>query len=569
MPDLPTTPEELLTWEWPQFDPFAVELAGRPLSQDNLSQWLLDWSRLRDCMDELSYRLNVATTVNTADATAQKRLQNFYDTIYPTAMQADQVLKQKLLASGLEPAGYDVALRNMRAAADLYRPENLELLAEEQKLNTRYDSIIGAQSVQWDGKEMTVTQLRPVYQEMDRSRREQAWRLGSQRQLADRQSLNTLWQELFALRQRIAANAGKPNFRAYRWQQLNRFYYTPEDCKQFHRAIEEVVVPAANRVYRRRQERLGLASLRPWDLFVDPHGRPPLHPFDTVEQLKTGASAIFHRVDPQLGAYFEVMRDENLLDLDNRANKAPGGYSTIFPMSRRPFIFMNAVGIDDDVQTLLHEGGHSFQDFEMYVIPYSHLREIPMEFAEVASMSMELLTSPYLAREWGGFYSRSEAARALIEHLEWDITFWPSMAAIDAFQHWAYENPELALNPAACDETYFNLHSRFLPGVDWSGLEDILATRWQRVLHIYQLPFYMVEYGLAQLGAVQIWRNALADQAGAVAAYRHGMALGNSLPLPQLYQAAGARLAFDAAALNEAVTLMESKIQELETLAEN
>jgi len=561
---LPSTPKELLTWTWPQFEPIAKELMAVPLTAENVNQWLLDWSRLKDCLDEMHNRLYIATTVNTADEAAAQALKNYLDTIYPHVQETNNALRRKLLDSGLEPEGFEMALKNMRAQVDLFRSENVPLLAEGQKLDTEYDAIFGAQTVQWEGNEVTVTQLHPVYLDPDRTRRERAWRLASERILADRQKINELWQKYLTLRMKIAANAGKPDYRAFRWQDLKRFDYTPDDCLRFHRAIEEVVVPAAGRIYERRRNRLGVETLRPWDIYVDPASRQPLHPFDSVDELKAKVGAIFHQVDPQLGAYYDDMVHENLLDLENRKNKAPGGYSAPFPMVRKPFIFMNAVGIHDDVQVLLHESGHCFHDYETAGIPYSQLRDVGMEFAEVASMGMELLASPYLEARRGGFYTPQEAARARIDLLESDITFWPYMSVVDAFQHWVYTNPQLAMDPAACDETYAGIYRRFMPGVDWSGLEDAMATRWQRQLHIHQIPFYYVEYGLAQLGAVQVWRNALKDQAAALKAYRHALSLGGSVPLPELYQAAGACLAFDAGTLGEAVALMESKIMELE-----
>ncbi len=566
MLSLPTDPQELLTWTWPQFEPAVQEILAANLTAENVKEWMLDWSRLKDCLDELYARLYVATTVNTADEAARKRLDNFFDTVYPSGMEANQAIKQKLLASGLEPEGFEVALRNMRAEADLFRQENLPLLAEEQKLVSEYDAIFGAQTVEWDGKEVTVSQLRPVYLETDRARREKAWRLASERYLADSEAISALWRKFLPLRLKIAANAGRPDYTTYRWQQLLRFDYTPADCIKFHEAIEKVVVPAASRIYERRRQKLGVDTLRPWDIYVDPLGRPPLHPFDRVDELVTKTAAIFHQVDPQLGGYFDLMVRENLLDLENRKNKAPGGYSTPYAMVRKPFIFMNAVGLHDDVQTLLHEGGHSFHVYETAGIRYSQLLEIGMEFAEVASMGMELLASPYLEASRGGFYTPAEAARARIELLEEEITFWPYMAVVDAFQHWVYANPVKAMDPAQCDAAYAQLYRRFMPGVDWSGLEDSMVTRWQRQLHIHENPFYYVEYGMAQLGAVQVWRNALSDQTGAVRAYRHALSLGGSVTLPELYQAAGARLAFDAGTLGEAVALMESKIEELERI---
>jgi oligoendopeptidase F len=420
--------------------------------------------------------------------------------------------------------------------------------------------------VEWRGKEVTLTQLVPVYMETDRSTREQAWRLASQRWLADREVINAIWLKLLGVRRQLAENAGLPDYRAYRWCQLLRFDYTPDDCKRFHQAIEQVVVPAALRIYEKRRQQLGVETLRPWDLDVDPLGRAPLKPFETVTELKEKTAAIFHRVDPQLGEYFDIMRRENLLDLDNRKNKAPGGYCTDFPIARRPFIFVNSVGRHDDVQTMLHEGGHAFHVFECHRLPYYQQIYAPIEFMEVASMGMELLASPYLNRQDDGFYSAGEAARARIEHLEGIIQFWPYMAVVDAFQHWVYENPVAAADPANCDACWGELWQRFMPGVDWSGLEQERMTGWHRKLHIHEVPLYYVEYGLAQLGAVQVWSKALNDQAGAVASYRRALALGNMVTLPELFAAAGARFAFDEGTLSEAVFLIERTIDTWERL---
>jgi oligoendopeptidase F len=369
------------------------------------------------------------------------------------------------------------------------------------------------------------------------------------------------------VRRQLAANAGSPDYRAYRWQQLLRFDYTPEDCAAFHEAIEREVVPAAERAYERRRQRLGLAALRPWDLDVDARGRAPLRPFTQVADLEARCAAILDRVDPELGGQFAVMRREGLLHLDNRKGKAPGGYCTAFPLAERPFIFMNAVGLHDDVNTVLHEAGHAFHDFHIFGardLPYHQQWEIGMEIAEVASMSMELLAAPYLPASEGGFYTDQDAARARVEHLESILYFWPFMAVVDAFQHWAYTHPDDAADAANCDATWSGLWCRFMSGVDWSGLADEMADGWRQRLHIFQVPFYYVEYGLAQLGAVQVWRNALSDQAGAVAAYRQALALGGTAALPDLYAAAGARFAFDAPTLREAVTLIEQTIGQLD-----
>lgn len=560
---LPVSLEELINWDWSRFAPFYADLAERPLSPATLESWMQDWSQISKHVDELYNRTYVAVTGNTADPALEKRLHNFMDDIYPQASAAEQKLKDRLLDSGLEPGNFAVQLRNMRADRELFQEANLPLLAEEHKLDNAYDKIIGAQTVQWGGQEVTIESLTVQYKDPDRTIRQKAWELEMQRRLQDRQAINENWQKLLKLRQQIAANAGFENYRDYRWKQLRRFDYTPEDSKRFGNAIEEVVVPAASRIYARYCQRLGVDSLRPWDRYADTSGRPPLQPFQTVEELKHKTSAIFHQVDPQLGGYFDVMIAEDLLDLDNRKNKAPGGYCTAFALAGKPFIFTNAVGIHDNVQTLLHEGGHSFHVFESNHLPYFAQWEPPMEFAEVASMSMEFLGMPYLTQDQGGFYSGEEAARAFLENLEYSILFWPYMAVVDGFQHWVYENPSLAADPAQCDAAWGRLWDRFLPGEDWRGLEDEKVTGWHRKGHIHGVPFYYVEYGLAQLGAVQVWRNSLADPRQAVVDYRKALSLGGTRPLPELFQAAGARLAFDASILREAIDLMEGKIDEL------
>jgi oligoendopeptidase F len=399
---------------------------------------------------------------------------------------------------------------------------------------------------------------------VDRAEREQAWRLISDRQLADRAAINEVWRKLMDLRGKIAANAGCATYRDYIWPLRQRFDYTPEDCARFHNAIEEAVVPVARWIYNRRRERLGLDTLRPWDVDAVLPGDVPLHPFGNDEELVARAEAMLGKVDPIFGEQFATMRREDLLDLMSRKGKANGGYCTSFPITGRPFIFMNAVGLADDVRVVLHEAGHAFHTFATTDLPYRDLRDSPTEFAEVASMSMELLASPYISAEHGGFYADPQAAaRARREHLEKIILLWPYIAVVDAFQHWIYNNHELGSEPIACDAVWGQLWDRFMPGVDWGGLLDEKVTGWQRKLHIHRIPFYYIEYGLAQLGAVQVWRNSLRDQAAATAAYRKALSLGGSVPLPELFSTAGARFAFDTATMKEAVDLIQEQIAAL------
>jgi oligoendopeptidase F len=569
--NLPSTPEALIHWTWAEIEPHYRSLQACQLSETNLVQWLTDWSRLGEKVDELYARLSVATSINTADKQADTRMRRFLESVFPNVMAAEQQLKGMLLASGIEPQGFEIPLRNMRSEADLFRQDNLALLAEERKYAIEYDKICGAQTVNWRGAETTLTRLAMVFETPEREQREKAWRLKAERQLADRAVINALWQKFMDIRARIAQNAGKPSFREYAWQQKLRFDYSPQDCKSFLQAIEQVGVPAATRIYEKGKHLLGLPVLRPWDL-VDgwfsrpspPPGYEAPRPFQTIDELKRGVSAIFHQVDPVLGGYFDHMVAEGLTDLENRKNKAPGAFCTSYSSVRKPFVFVNAVGTHADVATTLHESGHAFHVFETAGLPYLQQLNVPMEFAEVASMGMELLASPYLTKEYGGFYTQAEAACARIEHLEGMILFWPFMAVVDAFQQWVYENPQQGRDPRQCNGKWGELWERFIPGVDWSGLEQFRDTGWHRKLHIHQLPFYYVEYGLAQLGAVQIFGHALQDQRQAVADYRHALSLGGTVTLPELFRAGGAHFGFDVEILKQSIDLMENVITELE-----
>lgn len=560
---LPKDARLALDWNLEQYAPFNQALLDTQVTAENLSEWLTNWSHLMNLVGEVYSRLSVAVDIDTTDSEAEKRYLSFLQNVLPDLLKVNNQLNIKLVESGLEPENFEVPLRNMRVAVEIFRDENVPIQTELQQLGNEYDKILGAQTIMWEGEEKTIAQMRPVFMQNDRTKREEAFQLIHERQIQDRQALNDLWVKMFKLRQQMARNAGFDNFLEYQWKNMNRFDYTPEDSRSFHAAIEQVVVPAAERLHERRRQELGVDTLRPWDTEVDPQGREPLRPFNDEGTLKEGTSSIFNQVDPELGAYFQAMRDENLLDLANRKGKAPGGYCTSFDLMHKPFIFMNAVGVHDDLQTMLHEAGHAFHVFETASLPYHQQGEVPMEFAEVASMAMELLAAPYLVKDKGGFYSADESARARTEHLEGSILFWPYMAVVDAFQHWAYTSGDAALDPANCDAKWAELWQRFMHGVDYSGLEEWVKTGWHRKLHIFRVPFYYIEYGLAQLGAVQVWANSLKDHQHALNQYRRALTLGGTKPLPELYQSAGARLAFDADTLGQAVELMENTINSL------
>jgi oligoendopeptidase F len=563
---LPKTAHEVMNWSWAQFESYYTDLQNRTLTAENVDQWLADWTRVGELLSEMATRLEVATTVDTTDTAAEAAFNSYLDHIHPPYSSAQQALKEKLLASGLEPKGFEIPLKHMRAEAAIFREANVPLQAQIAKLSMEYDRIAGAQSVRWNGEEKTLAQAYALLEGLDRPQREALWRQISARHLQDREALNNLWQQFLEIRQQMAANAGFKSFREYQWQSFGRFDYTPEDCEAFHTAIEEVIVPAATRVYERLRRSMDAESVRPWDMQRDnvyPPAHPKLTPYETIEELEGIGEVIFQKVDPKLGEYFGIMRRENLLDLGNRKGKAPGGYCTHFAVAGRPFIFMNAVGSEDDVRTLLHEAGHAFHVFESNRQPYLQQRDYPAEFAEVASMSMELISGPYWAAKNGGYYSDADVVHARRQHLEHMLIFWPFMAVVDAFQHWVYTHVDEAMNPANCDAKWGELWDRFIPGIDWSGLDDARMTGWHRKLHIFQIPFYYVDYGLAQLGAVQVWRNSLRDQARAVEQYRQGLALGGTASLPDLFAAAGARFGWDVPLVREAVDLIESTLSDL------
>ena len=561
---IPENISKAMDWSWSKFELKFNELTDFPLAADNLNDWMSGWSDLRDLIMELYVRYYIATTLDTRDTATEKRFHDFLENIFSPSRAAEQKLKQKLLNSELEPHDFSVQLHRLRVDSEIFREANLPLLIEEEKFCSEYDRIVGTQAVEWEGQEVTLHQLKIEYLNENRTKREQVWRLEMARWQEDREKINELWAKFYDLRTKIAGNAGYEKYREYRWRQLGRFDYSPADCNNFHKAIEAVVVPAAQRINEKRRKSLGVTELRPWDLDVDTRNRKPLQPFTDVNELIASTGNIFNRIDPELGKYFATLDQENCLDLDSRKGKGPGGYCDYFSVTKLPFIFMNAVGIHEDVQTLLHEAGHAFHNFECAHLPYNQQREYSMEIAEVASMSMELLAAPNLVETQGGFYSPEEAARARIEHLEKLILFWPYMSVVDSFQHWAYENPTLARAAENCDRQWSALWDRFIPGVDWSGLENIKETGWHQKLHIHVIPFYYIEYGIAQLGAAQIWANSLKDHKKALADYRSCLALGATRSLPELFNQAGAKFTFETGVLEESVDLIERTISELE-----
>jgi oligoendopeptidase F len=545
--------------DWETVAPHFDALAGEDLTAQDVAGWLGRWSDLEKVLGEAGAKASRAKSEDTADQAAQAAYLHYVQQIIPRWTVAAQALKTKLLAvPGYEPQPEHAQfLRRLRSDADLFRAENVPLQAQLQTLGNEYDTLTGPMTVTLGGEEVTLPRAEQALLDPDRGARERAWRAVQERWLQDREPLDDLYLQMLPLRRQLAENADVPDYRAYMWRALKRFDYTPADSQAFHEAIKTEVVPLARKMLDARRAALGVETLRPWDLSVDPHGRTPLRPFADVAELEEVTSRIFARVDPALGADFDKMRG-GFLDLDSRKGKAPGGYCSFFPQTGLPYIFMNAVGTEGDVRTLLHEGGHAFHGLASSATqPLLWNRGAPMEFNEVASMAMELLALPYVGKEEGGFYAPDEAARARQEQMERIVLFLPYMAVVDGFQHWVYAHAPAGVTARDMDAHWDELWARFMGGVDWSGLDDERASGWHRKLHIYQVPFYYVEYGLAQLGAVQVWRNALSDQADAVRRYRGALALGNTRPLPDLYAAAGARLAFDRKTVGELMRLVE------------
>ena len=563
---LPQTSEAFERLSWVEIEPWYRELLESPLASETLQPWMVQWSDLSALVNETMMRLDIACTTNTADEERPRRKQRFMEEVSTPQQALDQQIKERLLASRLEPEGFALPLRNLRAEAALYREENLPLLNEDKALDDEYYQIGGAQMITWDGEEIPKTTVEHVLFHPDRTQRERAWRAIAEREAEDREKLDALWMKKIHVRQQIARNAGYENYRDYRWQQLLRFDYTPDDCKAFHRAVEQVIAPAASQLSEKRRKLLGVEKLRPWDMQVDPRASEAPRHISDVDGLLRQCIPVFQRIDPQLRSYFETMLQEQLFDLEERPNKADDGYNLPLEVRRRPFIFGHVNSITDVVPLIFHEMGHAFHVFETIPLPYIHQRKeeaIPLEFGEVASTSMEFIGAMHLHQ--AGLCTERESARLRIQHLENTLTsFLPLIVMGDAFQHWVYDHPKQGMDPEQCRQKWAELSQRYQPAIDWSGLERECGSRWQGVLHYYCFPFYFIEYAFAALGALQIWDNYLHDQETAIRQYRFALSLGATRTMPELYEAAGARFAFDTGMLEYVVQLISRTVEELE-----
>jgi len=535
--------------QWANIEPYADDLLNRELNCSGCLETLIkDSSTLAEHVSEAGTLLSIAMTCDTESEAKRHAYLDFIENVQPRLSEFADAFNHRLAehpAVGDLPPRYDLMIKCIRTDIAIFREENIPLQVEEAKLETEHSTITGAMTVEFEDEEKTLPQMAIYLESTDRSLREAAWRAVMERMRRDTERLSEIYDEQIRIRHRIAVNAGFDDYCSYIFEAKHRYDYSVDDCLEFHDSIERVCVSMMHEIQEYRRGALGVVTLRPWDVSeksgggVDVHGRPPLRPFEDVRRLITGCSSVFHRMSPELGDMFDMLREKDSLDLESRKGKAPGGYQANLEKTRIPFIFMNAAGTHDNLSTMLHEAGHAFHSCYSSDLDLIGERNPPLEFAEVASMSMELMSQP----DWGEFYSDEDARRAKLDDLEKIVCFLPWMATIDAFQHWVYANPEHTRQDRS--EHWLELRRRFGPRTDWSGFEELKETYWQSQLHLFQVPFYYIEYGIAQLGALQLWQHHRRDAADGLARYARALRLGNTKPLPELFGAAGLDLGFD------------------------
>lgn len=559
-------PADLDATRWEQIEPHYRELIVRELHCKNcLHELILDRSELDAIVSEAGSNLYINMSCHTDDEKANRAYLDFVENVQPklreVAFELDRKIAQCPHAGDLDQRRFEVYLRDIRLAVELFRPENIPLETELAKLDQEYSQICGAMTVQFRGEERTLPQMARFNEEPDRTTREEAWRGVAERRFKDADAIDTIFEKMIDLRGRIARNAGFDNFRDYAHKAKRRFDYTPQTCHDFARGVEQVCVPIQRKLMAERSRVMGISPLRPWDGQVDPRGRPALRPFEGASQLLDRTNRVFRRMDASLAEMFEYLQEgghgtsRSCLDLETRRGKAPGGYQAMRDRIRKPFIFMNAAGVQRDVETIVHEAGHAFHSLLCRAEPILQYRsEIALEFCEVASMTMELTSHPFLDE----YYSPADADRARRTHLEGIVSSLCTIAMVDQFQHWIYTTP--GHTRAQRHGKWAELVQRFGPGYDWSGLEPFLATGWHRILHLFGTPFYYIEYGIAQLGALGVWLNYRQDPRAAIEKYKAGLSLGGSRPLPELFRTAGIEFDFGPATIARLMKTVEADL---------
>lgn len=543
-------PEDFTITDWAALQPYFDNLRTRqPERKEELLQWLRDVSELEAAISEDACWRQIKMTCDTENKELEAAFHFFVTEIQPHMQPYMDALNRKLAEHPLaqqieqEDPAYATYLRTVRKNIDLFREENIPLQSDLSILQQQYGQVTGRMTVEHGGQEYTLQQAAKFLLSKDRMEREAVYRKIQERRLQDKEALDNLYDQLLAKRHQVAVNAGFDNYRDYKFKELGRFDYTPQDCYQFHEGVKQHVVPLINTIYEHKRQQLGLDTLRPWDLDAEPAGVEPLRPFTNGDDLLQKSIACLDRLNPFFADCFRTMQRMGHFDLESRKGKAPGGYNCPLAESGAPFIFMNAAGQMDDVTTMVHEGGHAVHSFLAHHLPLTAFKEYPMEIAEVASMAMELFTMDH----WQVFFdSEAELRRARLHQLERAITIFPWIATIDKFQHWVYTHP--GHSAAARREAWQAVLAEFaVPTLDVSGLQDYRMYGWQRQLHLFEVPFYYIEYGIAQLGAIGLWMQYKQQPEQAIQRYIAALSMGGTRTLPELYVAAGIRFDFSPA----------------------
>ena len=556
-------PENFTVTNWESLEPYFKELLERPLNTTGeLEQWLKDQSELEAVVNEDACWRQIRMTCDTTDKALEEAFNFFCMEVQPRIQPFTDALNKKLvnhpLLSQLDAEKYYTYLRSIRKSIELFREENIPIQAELSVMQQQYGVIAGKMTITVNDKEYTLQQAAKFLESTDRKLREEVYCKINERRLEDREALNGLYDQLIEKRNREAMNAGFANYRDYRFKELGRFDYTKEDCYAFHEAVKLHVLPLVNIIYQRKKEQLGLETLRPWDLEANPEGIKPLHPFTDSKELIDKTIACFSKLRPFFGDCIKKMNELKHLDLESRKGKAPGGYNCPLAESGAPFIFMNAAGQMHDVTTMLHEGGHAIHSFLAHPLELNGFKEYPMEIAEVASMAMELMSMD----EWTVFFDNNEELKRAREHqLERVITIFPWIAIIDKFQHWVYENPGHSHDERT--QQWVAILEEFKDDViDYSGLEKYRSNAWQRQLHLFEVPFYYIEYGIAQLGAIGMWMQYKQNREQAIENYCKALGKGGTATLPQLFATAGLDFDFSPAKIKVLMDFVEKELHQ-------
>ena len=552
---------------WKEVEAYTEELLNREISCSKCLEGIIrDASELSEHISEKGALLYIGMTCDTENEEKKGAFLDFVENVRPKLSEFSDSLNRRIVGhEAIEdlPERYDLMIRSMKNDVEIFRKENIPLSVEQTKLVTEAQTINGAMSVEYEGEEYTIPEMRVFLESNERSVREGAWKAVADRRLEDEGRLSEIFDQLIVIRNEMAINAGFETYTDYMFRAMERFDYTKDDCLEFHDAIEAVCVPLMREINSRRIDSLSLGSLRPWDVNEktgvgpDLEGRAPLKPFADVNEMVSKLSRLFHRMSTDLGEKFDMLVEMDTLDLDTRKGKAPGGYQYYLQKSRVPFIFMNAAGLQGDLETMIHEAGHAFHSIYCGHLELIGERSYPIEFAEVASMSMELMTQ----NEWGEFYNDEEANRARIGHLEGIIFLLPWIATIDSFQHWIYSNPGHTRDERK--NVWNSIRDRFGSNMEWGDYQGHRDTSWQQQGHLFGVPFYYVEYGIAQLGALQLWRTQRKDSVKALSDYSNAMALGNTKTLPELFSAADIELGFGEEHLGSLISEVRMAMAEL------